>query len=495
VSRSTLIDTLLDVSSGNSSSVGGTEREGKSSCAEWTCRYRPLLDRAAALSNPRSRPPTVGTLLAYTQAPIFFFRKSLIFVAMRTVPDAFVERRMSGRPAALICLSHLRWNFFYQRPQNLMTRFAADRRVFYVEEPVAASGPVRLVHTRDKSGVEVVVPHTPSHAVQPQVLRGLIDQFLLKQNISSYCLWYYTPMALEWTNHLSPLATVYDCMDDLSGFKGAPPRIKEWESELFRNADVVFTGGLSLFQAKRKHHENVYHFPSSIDVPHFARARNGVCDPVDQAGIPHVRIGYAGDIDERVDLELIAAVADARPDWRLVLLGPVVKIDPKTLPLRPNIHYLGMKSYQELPDYIGGWDVAMLPFARNDSTRFISPTKTPEYLAAGRPVVSTSTGDVVHSYGSAGVVHIADDAKDFVCGVEKALAEDPRVRFEKVDSLLSNCSWSKTWGRMAELLEDAVRRRTELSRSRRSVAIPFSVPSSNVARLDSSVEKGWLIRR
>src|SRR5690606_28943889 len=102
------------------------------------------------------------------------------------------------------------------------------------------------------------------------------------------------------------------------------------------------------------------------------------------------RIGYAGVIDERIDLVLLDQVARARPDYQFVMLGPIAKIDPATLPQRGNIHYLGSKKYADLPRYLAGWDVAMMPFALNDATRFISPTKTPEYLAAGRRVVSTA---------------------------------------------------------------------------------------------------------
>ena len=360
----------------------------------------------------------------------------------------------------LICFSHLRWNFVYQRPQHLLSRFAAKGRVFYIEEPVFASKPSRLVHTRGNSGVDVVVPHVADGDDVTEVLRNLLNEFFVQQQIQNYALWFYTPMHLPWTRHLKPLAVVYDCMDELSAFKGAPPELGEREMELLRWADLVFTGGLSLYEAKRQQHHSIFAFPSSIDTPHFARARTLTTEPEDQAGIPGVRLGFFGVIDERMDLSLIASVAAARPNWHLVMIGPVVKIDPAELPRMSNIHYLGMKSYDELPAYLAGWDIAMLPFARNDSTRFISPTKTPEYLAAGLPVVSTSINDVIRPYGEAGVVHIADTAEEFIAAVEKGLAEDATQRLRLVDSMLSQTSWSRTWGRMAELLEDVVKRRT-----------------------------------
>jgi len=377
-------------------------------------------------------------------------------------PSTILDDRLGTDTPDLVCFSHLRWNFVYQRPQHLLSRFAAQRRVFYVEEPMFIEGKSHLKHSRGNSSVDLVVPHLQHGDDAAETLKTLIDDFFQENQIHTYAVWYYTPMQLPWTKHLKPAAVVYDCMDELSAFKGAPPELKERELELMQWADLVFTGGHSLYEAKQDQHRNIYAFPSSIDAPHFARARTITVEPEDQISIPGVRLGFFGVIDERMDLELVAAVAAARPDWHLIMIGPVVKIDPGTLPQSSNIHYLGMKTYDELPTYMAGWDVAMLPFARNDSTRFISPTKTPEYLAAGLPVVSTSIRDVIRPYGNAGVVHIGDTAEEFVAAVERALAEDASQRLKRVDAMLSQTSWSRTWGRMAELLEDVVQRRTKL---------------------------------
>ncbi len=343
-----------------------------------------------------------------------------------------------------------------------MSRFAKTGRVFYIEEPVISEGAARFETTARDGGVTVVVPHVPREKIANTagVLRPLIDRMFREHRIGAHYLWIYTPMAVEWTRHLRPRAVIYDCMDELSAFKGAPPGLKENEKELLAWADIVFTGGRSLFEAKRHQHPSVYCFPSSVDVAHFASARSVRSEPDDQARIPGPRLGYFGVIDERMDLELLAKVADARPDWHFVMLGPVVKIDRVDLPQRANIHFLGMKKYEQLPSYIAGWDVAILPFARNEATRFISPTKTPEYLAAGRPVVSTSIRDVVNPYGDLGLAHIADDAPAFVAAVEAALAEDPQKRLKQVDAVLSLNSWARTWGRMAELIDDVSSRKT-----------------------------------
>lgn len=389
-------------------------------------------------------------------------------VTAATRPKERPNRRKMDRSYDLICLSHLRWDFVFQRPQHLMTRFATRRRVFFIEEPQPTEGNAHMLVKRDSSGVQVVVPQSPAGADAISTLRKLLENFLIEHRVGPYCLWYYTPMPVAWTAHLKPTVTIYDCMDELSGFKNAPADLKQREVELLEKADLVFTGGHSLFEAKRRQHVSVYPFPSSIDVTHFAKARGSSPDPEDQSPIPRPRLGYCGVIDERMDLELIAAVADARPEWHFVMVGPVAKIDVAALPKRSNIHFLGMKSYRDLPAYLSGWDVAILPFARNESTRFISPTKTPEYLAAGRPVVSTSIRDVINPYGIAGVVHIADEPADFIKAIERALAEDSKLRCEKVDGLLSKNSWCRTWGRMAELIDDVVHRRT------RTLTAPFT---------------------
>jgi UDP-galactopyranose mutase len=241
-------------------------------------------------------------------------------------------------------------------------------------------------------------------------------------------------------------------MDELSKFRFAPGGIVDSERQLFGKADLVFTGGHSLYKAKMEQHAAVHEFPSSIDAAHFRRALFEHDELPDQSTMTHPRLGYAGVIDERIDLDLVAAAADLRPDWNFVMLGPVVKIDPESLPQRSNIYYLGMKDYQDLPLYFAGWDVGMMPFALNESTEFISPTKTPEYLAAGLPVVSTAIPDVVRPYGDLGLVEIASDARDFVASVERALASDKVERLRKSDIYLADRSWDLTYKAMNKLL-------------------------------------------
>jgi UDP-galactopyranose mutase len=395
--------------------------------------------------------------------------------------------------ADLVCLSHLRWDFVYQRPQHLLSRCAKQRRVFFVEEPIFIQGPSRLEVSQREDGVYVVVPHLPeglsSEVAVEAIQQAMIDRLFAEHQIRDYVLWYYTPMALGWTRHLKPIVTVYDCMDELSAFKNAPRLLRDREADLFRRADLVFTGGQSLYEAKRDQHQNVYAFPSSIDRAHFARARNIMEDPADQANIPHPRMGFFGVVDERFDIELLDGISQARPDWNFVIIGPVVKIEESALPRRANIHYLGSKTYKELPAYLAGWDVAALLFARNDSTRFISPTKTPEYLAAGKPVVSTSIRDVVRPYGKLGLVRIADDVASFIrAAAEIGMDEraDDAAWLARVDEFLAKISWDRTWGEMAELIgEVAASRRATIAavaQQSKPAATTVKQPSVTAAR-------------
>lgn len=359
----------------------------------------------------------------------------------------------------LVCFSHLRWGFVFQRPQHLLTRFAKHTRVFFFEEPVMHNGPDTLFITNESKNLFVVVPHLQQDRDECQIERQkqLLNHMLLSMKINQFFSWYYTPMAMPFTEHLSPEFVVFDCMDELSAFKFAPVELKNRETQLLEKADVVFTGGHSIYEAKKDAHSNIHPFPSSIDKSHFGLARSIKRDPADQAKIPHPRFGFAGVIDERLDIELVAQVAASKPDWHFVMIGPVVKIDPASLPSLPNIHYLGGKDYKDLPKYIAGWDVAIIPFAMNESTKFISPTKTPEYLAGGKPVISTPIKDVVRPYGDNKLVHIAANSEEFILCAEKELKKRSRKTWlNKVDNFLSGNSWDRTWSQMVRQIENIV---------------------------------------
>ncbi len=365
----------------------------------------------------------------------------------------------------LICFSHIRWNFVYQRPQHLLTRFAVYNRVFIIEEPLydQDSDFYEIKKDTGNNNLWIVLLHVSKNAPaekRAHILKALIDSCVYAGKIKNYILWYYSPMALSYSNHLHPTLIVYDCMDELSAFKFAPPELKKMEVRLLSLADIVFTGGYSLYETKKHLHHNIYPFPSSIDKSHFSAARTNLKIPSDQASIPHPQFGFYGVIDERFHISLIDELSSLRPEWHFIFIGPVIKIDPALLPQKKNIHYPGSKNYNELPYYLSGWDVAILPFALNESTKYISPTKTPEYLAGGKPVISTSITDVVTPYGKQGLVHIADTAEEFIIAAEKIFNDKNKNEWKiKVDQFLKNISWNKTWHHMFALIEEALEKK------------------------------------
>jgi UDP-galactopyranose mutase len=366
--------------------------------------------------------------------------------------------------STLICFSHLRWDFVFQRPQHLMSRFARQMTVVFWEEPLEIEGRetayLKVRQAEDFPNVRIVTPHLPqglSEERREETLKRLLDAHVASCD-GPLVAWYYTPMMLPFSRHLDASAVVYDCMDELSKFRFAPERLLDLEQELIDRADLVFTGGASLYEAKKDRHSNAHCFPSSVDLKHFAKARRELPQPADQAELKHPRLGFYGVIDERFDIDLLREMADMRPDWSFVMVGPVVKIGEDELPRAANIHYVGGKTYEQLPTYLSGWDVALMPFAMNESTQFISPTKTPEYLAGGKPVVSTPVRDVVRSYGHLQGVHIAHDAEGFVRCCDKALKQSQEGGdwLAEADLVLSATSWETTQARMSGLIAEVL---------------------------------------
>ena len=415
-----------------------------------------------------NRPSVSGTVSALPPFNIRATNNSEDIVKMLTRVGVPVESDAehsvpAAEPVTLICFSHLRWNFVFQRPQHLMSRFAREMNVIFWEEPVdigpRESAYIQVREVEDAPNVRIVVPHLPQG--MPAEAREAALKRLLDAHLSAVrgllVAWYYTPMMLPFSKHVTPDVTVYDAMDELSKFKFAPEHLLDFEQELIDRADIVFTGGSSLFEAKKDRHASVHCFPSSVDRVHFLKARARQFEPADQEDLPHPRLGFFGVIDERFDTELLESVAAMRPDWQFVMVGPVVKISEEDLPRRPNIHYLGPKAYAELPSYLSGWDVALMPFAMNESTQFISPTKTPEYLAGGKPVVSTPIRDVVRHYGALQGVKIAATAEEFVAACEEALelSQHPESGWlAEADLMLSATSWDTTQARMASLIAE-----------------------------------------
>jgi glycosyltransferase involved in cell wall biosynthesis len=362
----------------------------------------------------------------------------------------------TSRPA-LFCFSHLRWSFVWQRPQHLLSRAAEDYDVFFFEEPMCKAGAVpQLESSVVAPHITVVVPVLPEGPSDGELLalqKRLVEEYVAKVSSPKRVIWYYTPMALAFTREVPRDVTVYDNMDELAAFRGASAELLDLEAQLFAEADVIFTGGRSLYEAKKARHPNVHCFPSSIDAAHFASARLKLEDePADQQSIPHPRVGFFGVIDERMDMLLLESLAKLRRNWHFIMIGPVAKVRPEELPRAENLHWLGMRSYKELPSYLARWDLGLMPFALNESTRFISPTKTPEFLAAGLPVVSTAVPDVVHAYGDTGLVEIATDAADVVLAIERLLDGRRPGWLAEVDARLATESWDVTWHAMNALV-------------------------------------------
>ena len=367
-----------------------------------------------------------------------------------------------ARPT-LIALSHLRWDFVFQRPQHLLTRAARTYDVIVVEEPIFTDDPAPGMVMLDRDhGIRIVqptLPHGTDTAAAVDHQRRVLDG-LVAATAGPLILWFYTPMALPFARHLEPDLIVFDKMDELAAFANAPPLLKALETEMLERADVVFTGGAAMFKAAAHRHGNIHCFPSSIDTAHFGAARAGLPDPADQRPIGRPRIGFFGVVDERMDVGLVGEVAKLRPGWQVVMIGPTAKIDPADLPQRENLHWLGGKSYAELPAYLANWDIGFMPFAINDATKYISPTKTPEFLAAGLPVVSTAITDVVTPYGDLGLVEIASTAAEAVAAIDRLLARPKTEWLARVDAQLAQGSWDQVWADMATLMAAATKSST-----------------------------------
>jgi protoporphyrinogen oxidase/glycosyltransferase involved in cell wall biosynthesis len=398
----------------------------------------------------------------------------------------------------IVVFSHLRWDFVFQRPQHLLSRLAQHYPVLFVEEPEHDDGAPFMERSTPAPNVTVCRAHTPIHATgfhddQLRLLQPMIAQ--LAPPGERTIAWFYTPMALPLLQSLQPALVVYDCMDELASFKNPPKQLLQREGALLNIAVLVFAGGPSLYEAKKHRHPNVHCFSSSVDVVHFQQALDRGRVHPQQRDIPHPRLGFYGVLDERFDPELVGELADAHPEWQLVLAGPVVKIDEERLPRRANIHYLGQQPYTALPDLLAGWDVCLMPFAINEATRFISPTKVLEYMAAQLPIVSTPIADVANPYGH--VVAIASGAREFAAACEAALALSPERRAHMIaamNAVVAATSWDNTAKHMHELL-DATPARSEGTAAQRAasshtVVQPAPQPASPATKVNALRSQG-----
>lgn len=366
-----------------------------------------------------------------------------------------------------------------------MSRLTAHHRVLFVEEPVRGDGQARLEYSAPHPGVRVLVPRTPIeapgfHDGQLALLRPLLETYLREHGIDDCIAWFCTPLALPLIAHLRPRLVVYDRLDGAAG-EDAAPQLRQRETALLGIADVVLAGGPSLYEASRSRHPHVHYLPGAVDAAHFAPPPEGRIDPEAtklQQSIARPRLGFFGVIDERIDFALLDSLAATRPDWHVVMVGPLVRLDEARLPRRPNLHWLGAQPYQRLPHLMADWDLCLMPFALNGATHYVSPLETLEYLAGEKPVVSTAVPDVVSLYGD--LVRIAHSREEFVDACASYLTETPRQRNQRVARSVTTVSWS-SWAQHARFVDGLLLEHA--ARVRRPVPMlpPDEVPDRTIA--------------
>jgi glycosyltransferase involved in cell wall biosynthesis len=376
----------------------------------------------------------------------------------------------------IIVHCHLCWDWVWQRPQQFISRLSQRHKILFVETvapaPDLARPLARYRTAQNFPNVTLLTLQFPTWRwgdgkYVDAERRRIVQEFIAGPGASQFedpVQWFYDPMAVPaFAGEMDEVLTVYDCMDELSKFRCAPPDIIEREAALLKRADVVFTGGRKLFEAKSEHNDNCHFYGCGVDCEHFGKARAEETKvPEDLAAISSPTaarsgrkvLGYFGVVDERMDYELIARLADANRDWSVVMIGPTMKVDESTLPKRPNLHWLGQRSYMDLPAYCKGFDVCLMPFALNESTEFINPTKALEYMATGRMIVSTAVPDVVRNFGT--VVNVAKDCEEFVALCHQAAKGPEHDRIQRGLKMTSENTWERIVSRMEGHIEEAL---------------------------------------
>lgn len=337
---------------------------------------------------------------------------------------------------------------------------------------------------RTPSGVLRAIPVFPTDmrgdeamlmgATRELLVRAVGSGGELSGRFSTPVQWFYSPMsATTMLGAFDESLVVYDCMDELAQFRFAPSELVQRERYLLARADVVFAGGVGLADAKSRYNRNVHFFGCGVDVEHFSRAHSPftLAHPALALATKPV-LGYIGVIDERLDYELIARLADTFPHATIAMIGPVVKVAFEELPKRANILWLGQQPFEDLPRFLKQFDVCLMPFAINSATQFINPTKTLEYLATGKPVVSTALFDVVRNYSS--LVRIASTIGEFVIAVQQELEHPDKTRSDAGIEKASRSSWNAIVDDMSNLMSEALASRREASLATTGVPISGS---------------------
>lgn len=406
----------------------------------------------------------LGQAQAIRQEPEF---DAAAFIDTQDLHPSSIAPGQGDRDAfPIIVHCHLRWDFVWQRPQQIFSRLAQQHRILFIEDPVIAEGEPRLDISEPYPNIVRIIPQIPQHlAVDadrdaeiffPQIERALREHPLLAGQFQNPVQWFYSPMTGPgYMGKFGGPGVVYDCMDELANFRFAPPDIGDRERFVMSRADVVFTGGYQLFESKSKHHDNVHFYGCGVDIEHYSKARAADTEvPAAVASLPGPVFGYFGVIDERLDYDLVAALAGRFPQASVVMAGPFAKIDPNDLPKHANIHWLGQQKYEDLPSLVKGFDVCLMPFALNEATKYINPTKTLEYMAGGKPVVSTAIADVVRNFTP--IVQVANSPAEFVDAVERAWKSPDASLVAEGVARAEGCSWDATVASMRQNIQDAV---------------------------------------
>ena len=356
----------------------------------------------------------------------------------------------------------------WQRPQQFLSRLSARHRVLFVEGPVPSdkvkNATVNLREVSDYPNIVVVQMQMPATRWQDgawvdKERRRLVQSVLagpLGSNFEDPVQWFYDPMAVTaFAGHLDERALVYDCMDQLSQFKGAPPELVRRERELLAVADVVFAGGPKMWVDKREHNANCFSYGCGVDVNHFGRARQETTEiPADVRNFSGPVLGYFGVVDERIDYDLLAGLADHDPEWNVVIVGPTTKVDPAMFPKRPNLHWLGGRDYSQLPAYAKRFDVCLMPFAINEATEFINPTKALEYMATATPIVSTAIEDVVLQFSE--VVRVAATHKNFIADCAREASRPTKARIQRGLAMARRNTWDSIVTQLEQHVEEVI---------------------------------------
>ncbi len=393
------------------------------------------------------------------------FRRALT----QNEPPARSSASQASENFPIIVHCHLCWDWVWQRPQQFLSRLSARHRILFVEtvgpDPHLAAPYARFRNADGFPNITILRIQFPTwqwrdadfvDRERRRLVQLALESELLAGQFENPVQWFYDPMAVKaFARQMNEIATVYDCMDELSKFKGAPPAIVERERELLALADVVFTGGRKMFESKSQFNGNCHFYGCGVDVAHFGQARSeSTAVFADIAGLKKPVLGYFGVVDERMDYELVAKLADANPNWSVVIIGPAIKVDPDQFPQRPNLHWLGGREYKDLPAYGKGFDVCLMPFAMNEHTQFINPTKSLEYMATGREIISSAVPDVISNFGA--VVKVAHSHDEFIQLCRQAVERPDQKAIERGLKMASENSWESIVNKLEQHVRDVL---------------------------------------